>query len=155
MIRSTLVYLIRNGQWLMLLRNRKEHDVNHGKWIGVGGKSLPGETQEECAIRETLEETGYLCTPEYRGRLQFRYEGEESEDISVYTSQRFTGTFHDTEEGTLAWIDEDRILDLELWPGDRLFLERILKGKTGIFSYILEYDSSGRLLRAEEEPEYE
>ena len=155
MIRSTLVYLIRDGAWLMLLRNRKEHDVNKGKWIGVGGKTLPGETPEECAVRETLEETGYLCRPEYRGRLLFRYEGEESEDIFVYTSRVFSGTFHDTDEGTLAWIDEDRILDLELWPGDRLFLERMLGGDTGTFRYLLEYDSSGRLIKAEEEPDHE
>ena len=38
MIESTLVYLIQNDYWLMLLRNKKTNDINQNKWIGVGGK---------------------------------------------------------------------------------------------------------------------
>ncbi len=151
MIRSTLVYLIRDGQWLMLLRNRKEHDVNHGKWIGVGGKLLPGETEEACAVRETLEETGLTCVPVFRGILDFRYEGEENEEIFVYTSEEFSGELHESDEGTLAWIPEDRIMDLELWEGDRLFLKRLLAHEDRIFRYRLYYDSTGCLIKAEGE----
>ena len=135
----------------MLLRNRKDHDVNKGKWIGVGGKLLPGETPEDCAVRETFEETGYHCIPVFRGKLHFMYEREEEEEIFVYTSGVFSGEFHTTEEGTLAWIPEDRILQLRLWPGDRLFLTRLLDHEPDCFAFRLEYDRSGTLLKAEEE----
>ncbi|MBR2727044.1 MAG: 8-oxo-dGTP diphosphatase [Solobacterium sp.] len=151
MIRSTLIYLIRDGKLLMLLRNRKDHDVNKGKWIGVGGKLLEGETPEACAVRETFEETGYRCIPEFRGKLYFMYDGEDDEEIFVYTSEDFSGDFHATNEGTLAWIPEEEILQLNLWPGDRLFLTRLLDHEPGLFTYRLEYSRSGILLKAEEE----
>ena len=151
MIRSTLVYLIRGKAWLMLLRNRKDHDVNKGKWIGVGGKMLLDESPEACAIRETFEETGYHCIPVFRGKLHFMYEGEEEEEIFVYTSEEFSGDFHPTDEGTLEWISQDRILQLDLWPGDRLFLTRLLDHIPGPFAYRLEYSNHGELLKAEEE----
>ena len=62
MIDTSLCYLEKNGCYLMLHRIKKEKDVNRDKWIGVGGKFLPGETPEECARRETLEETCLLYT---------------------------------------------------------------------------------------------
>lgn len=55
---TTLCYLERDGSLLMLFRNKKAVDENHGKWIGVGGKFEEGETPEECAVREVYEETG-------------------------------------------------------------------------------------------------
>ena len=44
MIKSTVCYLVHDEKWLMLLRNKKQHDLNHGKWIGVGGKLKTNET---------------------------------------------------------------------------------------------------------------
>ena len=38
MKQTTLCYLERDGQYLMLHRVKKQHDENHDKWIGVGGK---------------------------------------------------------------------------------------------------------------------
>ena len=34
---STLCYLEQDGKYLMLHRVKKKNDVNHDKWIGVGG----------------------------------------------------------------------------------------------------------------------
>ncbi len=150
MIRSTVCYLIREGCWLMMLRNRKEHDVNRGKWIGTGGKTEPGETQEECARREIAEETGFIAEElRFRGSLDFFYEGEENEQISVYSCERFRGEQKDCDEGELRWIPAGEILDLELWEGDRLFLKRMLEDSTSVFSYRLYYDSKGELIRYE------
>lgn len=59
MIKSTVCYLIHDGKWLMLLRNKKQHDLNYGKWIGIGGKLKKNETPYECMVREVTEETGY------------------------------------------------------------------------------------------------
>lgn len=58
MKQTTLCYLERDGQYLMLHRVKKEHDENHDKWIGVGGKFEDKESPEDCVRREVLEETG-------------------------------------------------------------------------------------------------
>ena len=65
---TTLFYLERNGAYLILHRTKKEHDENGDKWIGVGGKFEPGESPEECALREVREETGLtMLKPKFRG----------------------------------------------------------------------------------------
>ena len=55
---TTLIYLEDQEDWLMLLRNKKSQDINHDKWLGVGGKFEFGESPLECAAREVYEETG-------------------------------------------------------------------------------------------------
>ena len=69
----TLCYLENEkGEYLMLHRVKKQNDLNHDKWIGVGGKFEPGESPEECICRETLEETGLTLTDyQYRGIVTF------------------------------------------------------------------------------------
>ncbi len=151
MLKSTCGYLIRDGKWLMLLRNIKKDDVNAGKWIGVGGKTEPGETARMCMIREIKEETGLAAEdPEYRGILHFHYDDKEEEMIHIYTVEKFSGELTDCNEGTLAWIDEDKILDLPLWEGDRLFLKKLITQQKNIFCLDLYYDGAGNLLEAKE-----
>lgn len=150
-IESSCVYLIQDDRWLMLLRNKKQQDINHGKWIGIGGKREEGETMEQCAIRETLEETGLhihsLCVA---GVVEFHQEGIEDETITVFTSSDFSGTMHPCDEGTLAWIAKKDILNLNLWPGDRIFLSRMMEGKNLPFHLLLVYDTSGTLIDVKE-----
>ena len=55
---TTLCYIEKNDKYLMLYRNKKENDLNEGKWIGVGGKFEERESPEECLVREVKEETG-------------------------------------------------------------------------------------------------
>lgn len=130
MKRSTLCYMEKDGCYLMLLRNKKKADVNAGKWIGVGGKFEEGETPEECLLREVREETG-VSLRKYAlvGVIGFRLEGTEDEDMYLYRATAWDGDVNmDCSEGTLKWIPKDEIMDLELWEGDRLFLERMLRG---------------------------
>ena len=68
LLQTTLCYLEQDGCYLMLHRVKKKQDVNHDKWIGVGGKFEPGETALDCAMREVQEETGLtMQAPRYRG----------------------------------------------------------------------------------------
>ena len=128
MIMSTLCYIEQNEKYLMLLRNKKQKDVNKGKWIGVGGKLEPQETPEECVCREVKEETGLTVNRfRMRGILFFYSEGWEEECIFVFTSDRFSGELKECDEGELRWIDKDRIPELNLWEGDRLFLKNLLE----------------------------
>ncbi len=139
MVVSTLCYLEKDNKYLMLLRNKKEKDVNEGKWIGVGGKCEKGESPEECVIRETFEETGIkLESLKMRGVMTFASEGWEDEYIFVYTSDKFSGHITECNEGELVWIDKDKIMDLNLWNGDRIFLD-IMINSDKLFSIKLSY----------------
>lgn len=151
MIETSCGYLIQDHQWLMLLRNKKKNDVNHGKWIGIGGKLETNETMMQCMCREVKEETGYTVDQlELRGVIQFVYPTAEEEKIYIYTIERFSGTMQECKEGTLQWIDEKDILSLDLWEGDRIFLKRLLTGQHKTFCYVFNYDEEGKLLQAEE-----
>lgn len=120
MILSTLCYLEKEGQYLMLHRVSKKHDVNHDKWIGVGGKFEEGEAPEECLLREVWEETGYhLVDYQFRGVLTFISSVQEPEYIFVYTSKHFQGEQKTCDEGDLEWVDKKDIPHLNLWEGDR------------------------------------
>ena len=139
MLCTTICYLERDGKYLMLLRNKKAHDVNEGKWIGVGGKFEQGESPEECVRREVEEETGLVIDRLLmRGMLTFSSEGWEEELIFVFTADQFHGTLTDCAEGELRWIAKTELMELNLWEGDRIFLELLLKGSP-FFSLKLSY----------------
>lgn len=121
---ATLCYVQRPGQTLMLHRVTRKNDYHQGKWNGLGGKFEPGESPEECVVREVYEESGLVCSnPGLRGHITFpNFDGEADWYVWLYVAPRWKGQLRDSPEGKLAWIDNDRLLDLNLWPGDRLFI---------------------------------
>ncbi len=128
---TTLIYLERDGKYLMLHRIKKEHDINHGKWIGIGGHLEAGESAEECIRRETLEETGFvLGRIEKLGVVDFHYD-EVYERVHVFHSSDFTGEQIECNEGVTQWTPVREVLNLNLWEGDRLFLPKVMEGKNG------------------------
>ena len=138
MVLTTLCYLEREGQYLMLHRVSKAHDVNKDKWIGVGGKFEKDEAPEECLMREVMEETGLtLLDYRFRGVLTFLYNEDEPEYMFLYTSDRFEGTLKECDEGVLEWVDKDRIPELNLWEGDRVMFRLLEERET--FSLKLRY----------------
>lgn len=152
MKRSTLCYLEKDGCYLMMLRNKKKADVNAGKWIGVGGMFESGETPEECLKREVFEETGVVLKEyDFLGIIGFRLEGCEDEDMYLYGATGWDGEIDmDCNEGTLRWIPKDEIMELDLWEGDRLFLERMLRGDKEINLDLFYKDDV--LIRSSERP---
>ena len=140
---STMCYLEQQGKYLMLFRNKKENDCNEGKWIGVGGKGAPGETPEECILREVEEETGFvLLDYQPRGMVKFVSDTWENEDMYVFTASNFAFPpltplqdglpLPECDEGTLAWIPQDEVLGLPLWEGDKLFLTKLMAGQRDV-----------------------
>ncbi|VWL84809.1 NUDIX hydrolase [Oceanivirga miroungae] len=124
---DTVVYLEKNDEVLMLLRNKKKNDINEGKYIGVGGKIEKTETPYEGAIREVKEETGYTVNSlEYRGLLSFISNNDDIQYIFIFTSSDFSGNEIVCNEGTLEWVKKDKIMSLNIWEGDRYFLEKIV-----------------------------
>lgn len=121
---ATIVYVRQSGRTLMIHRVKKANDMHAGKWNGLGGKLEPGETPEECAIREVLEESGLqIVRPRFRGTIVFPQFSQGVDWFTfVFVAEQFSGDVIDSREGVLAWIDDERLLDLNLWPGDRIFL---------------------------------
>ena len=154
-------YLRRSGQWLMLHRTKKKQDINEGKWIGVGGKLEPGESPEECLLREVREETGLTLTQyRLRGLVTFNFVGSqvllgwETEYMFLYTADAWEGELTECSEGDLAWIPQAELLQLSLWPGDRLFLDRLLREDPAFFTYKMIYDGDRLLEWHEESPAF-
>lgn len=145
---STLCYLLQGDQILMLHRTVKEQDVNHGKWIGVGGHFEADESPEECLLREVWEETGYTLTAwRFRGIVTFVSGGGVTEYMHLFTADGFNGEPHPCNEGELAWLNRDVVWGLNLWEGDRVFF-RLLMETERFFSLKLMYDGHDRLAYA-------
>jgi len=125
----------------MLHRTKKENDYHEGKWNGLGGKFEPGETPEECAIREIYEESGLqVINPELCGMLTFpAFDGIDDWYAFLFVAREFTGELIESPEGDLAWIDDDKVLDLNLWPGDKIFIPWL--EKKGFFSGKFNYQN--------------
>jgi len=143
MILCTECYIQRDDKTLMLFRNKKKHDINEGKWLGVGGKFEQGETPEQCLLREVQEETGVTLTAfKLHGVMTFVALDGSTEPlyIFIFTASAYEGEVGECDEGTLAWIDTDKVVDLERWEGDRLFWEWI-QSDAPFFSAYFEYDS--------------
>ena len=144
---TTLCYPERDGKYLMLHRVKKKNDVNHDKWIGVGGHFEDGESPEDCMLREVLEETGLTVTQfQYRGIVTFVSDRDPCEYMHLFTCSDWTGDLRECDEGNLEWIDKKQLLDLPLWEGDRIFL-RLLDENVPFFSLKLIYQGD-RLTRA-------
>ena len=137
---TTLCYIERGNQYLMLHRTVKKSDVNKDKWIGVGGHFEDGESPEDCLLREVWEETGlHLTSYHFRGIVTFICDDYPIEYMCLYTAEGFTGELKECEEGRLEWVDKDRLMELELWEGDKIFF-RLLQENAPFFSLKLVYE---------------
>lgn len=142
---TTLCYIQKDGCYLMLHRVSKKDDVNRDKWIGVGGHFEPGESPEDCLLREVKEETGLTLTDwQFRGIVTFINDDDPAEYMCLYTATAFTGELRACDEGTLEWVSVAAIDSLNLWEGDRIFF-RLLQSDAPFFSLKLTY-RKGRLV---------
>ena len=140
MLNTTLCYIERGDEYLMLHRVKKENDINRDKWIGLGGKFKEDESPEECLLREVYEESGLRLTSwRYRGIVTFVNTKCSSEYMHLFTADGFEGTVGPCDEGELEWIKKSELMKLTLWEGDRIFL-RLLEENEPFFSLKLSYD---------------
>ncbi|MBO5597554.1 MAG: 8-oxo-dGTP diphosphatase [Oribacterium sp.] len=147
-ILTTLCYIEKDDKYLMLHRTKKQNDLNHARWIGVGGKFEKDESPEECLVREVKEETGYTLTSwKYRGIVTFISGRAESEYMHLFTADGFTGEQTECDEGELKWVSKSEVPKLNVWPGDRIFLKLLLE-RDSFFSLKLIYDKEDRLMEA-------
>ena len=136
---TTLCHIEKDGAYLMLHRVKKENDLNHDKWVGIGGKFEDKESPEECNFRETKEETGLtLNSARYCGIVTFVSDVWETEYMHIFHSNDFFGEIKDCDEGTLEWVKIKEIYNLPIWEGDKIFL-RLIEENAPFFSLKLEY----------------
>ena len=140
---TTLCYVERDGKYLMIHRVKKVNDMNKDKWIGIGGKFEERETPFDCIRREMLEETGLVPNKlSYRGLVTFVSNEFGTEYMHLFHTDDFSGQLlEDCTEGNLEWVDKDKITELPLWEGDKIFLD-LLKRDVPFFSLKLVYEGS-------------
>ena len=141
---TTICYIEKDGKTLMLYRNKKKNDVHEGKDVGIGGKFEFGETPEECIIREIKEETGLTVNSlRYHGLISFpKFANDDNWYMFIFSCRDFEGEvpedrLDDCPEGRLLWVDNDKVMDLNMWDGDRVFLEWVATKK--VFNAKIEY----------------
>lgn len=148
---TTLCYLERDGAYLMMHRVKKAHDVNHDKWVGVGGHFEPDESPEECLLREVREEAGVVLDRyRLRGVITFSSDVWQTEYMFLYTADAWHGELAGTEdcdEGRLAWVRKEEVCRLPIWEGDKIFF-RLLAAERPFFSLKLRYEGDALVEKA-------
>ena len=144
---STLCYITRGDQVLMLHRIKKKNDINKDKWIGIGGKFEQNESPDECLIREAKEETGLTLTNwRCRGVVTFLNTECDGEYMYLFTADSYEGQLKECDEGDLQWVSRDFLYSLPMWEGDKIFLD-LLWQEAPFFLLTLRYDGD-RLVEA-------
>lgn len=122
---GTLCYIDNGTSTLMMHRIKKENDMHKGKWNGLGGKLIPGETPEDCVIREVKEESGLnIKNPVLKGILTFpKFDEIDDWMVFVFTCKEFSGKMIECNEGVLEWILNGELKNLNLWEGDKIYMK--------------------------------
>ncbi len=144
---TTLIYITR-GDECLFIRKTRENDMNHDKWLGIGGHFEDGESPEECICRETEEETGItrerLTDLSLRGIVTFVSDEYGTEYMHVFTAVLELGyelPITGCDEGELSWVSLADIRKLPVWEGDLLMFD-CLFGSRSFFTLKLTYDGS-------------
>ena len=138
---TSLCYITRGDEVLLLHRVKKENDLNRDKWIGFGGGFEEGESPEDCVLREVREETGLTLTSwRYRGIVTFVSDRWEGEYMHLFTADGFEGEIiRDCNEGDIQWVRKKDFAALPQWEGDKIFL-KLLEEDAPFFSLKLVYE---------------
>jgi 8-oxo-dGTP diphosphatase len=130
-------------QVLLVHRNKRPDDPHLGKYNGLGGKLEASEDIVAGMKREIREEAGLECLAlSLRGTISWPGFGRHGEDWFgfLFLIERWSGVPRsENDEGTLQWVDIDRLLDLPLWEGDRHFLPLVFDRQCGQFHGIMPY----------------
>ncbi len=138
---TTLCLIVKNNMVLMMLRNKKKHDVHLNKYNGLGGRVEKRESKKQCVLREVYEEAGIKLTNyQYVGKVVFKNFGYKlgKEVMYCYVGYEYENEIGFCNEGELEWVPIDKVMSLPLWEGDQYFLMNIILNQP--FNAFLHYD---------------
>lgn len=150
-ILATLGYIVSpdGRQVLLVHRNKRPDDLHYGKYNGLGGKLDRDESVTDCMKREILEESGLRVEAmTLRGMINWPGFGKNEEDWFgfIFRIDGWSGTPHEgNHEGTLEWVDRERLLDLPMWESDKHFLPMVFDDSPAVFHGVMPYEN-GRMV---------
>ncbi|KAG1968556.1 7,8-dihydro-8-oxoguanine triphosphatase [Pimephales promelas] len=124
----TLVLVVQPGRVLLGMKKR---GFGAGKWNGFGGKVQTGETIEQAARRELLEESGLTVDTLLKiGNIKFEFIGEtELLDVHIFRADTYKGEPTESDEMRPQWFDTDKIPFSQMWADDVLWFPLMLQKK--------------------------
>ena len=127
--RATLMFIVDEEKRHVLLI-RKKRGLGAGKMNGPGGKIDPGETEVECAIRETQEELGVTAhNPVKHGELWFHFVDGLAMTVAVFRATQWSGEAYETPEALPHWTPLDALPLSEMWADDAFWLHDVVVEK--------------------------
>lgn len=150
-ILATLGYVLSpdRRRVLMIHRNARAEDHHLGRYNGLGGKLEANEDVLAGMHREIREEAGIECLQtNLRGTISWPGFGKGGEDWFgfLFVITQFRGTpLVRNDEGTLEWVDLEKLSLLPLWEGDRHFLPLVFDTDPRPFHGVMPY-RDGRML---------
>ena len=131
---TVLCLIHKNGKYL--LQDRIKND-----WKGYtlpGGHIEPGESIVDAVIREMQEETGLTIRhPHLCGVKQFPLEGGRY-IVFLFETEEFEGDLRSSEEGTMHWIEEKELSQVNLVKDFGDLIEVMLNAGLTEFQYVIE-----------------
>ncbi len=137
--RATLLFVIRDGHILLI---DKKRGLGAGKVNGPGGRIDPGESPEECAVREVQEELHVTPTGiRPCGELLFQFVDGYSIHGYVFRADGCDGTAKETHEAKPLWTPLDQIPYQSMWADDRIWFPHMLNGRTFTGRFLFDGDT--------------
>jgi 8-oxo-dGTP pyrophosphatase MutT (NUDIX family) len=147
---ATLLFVIRNGQCLLI---RKKRGLGAGKISAPGGRLEPGETPLACALRETQEEVGVTpLVARQRGELRFQFADGYTLQCFVFTSDGCEGEARETDEALPMWVHLHEVPYGEMWQDDAVWLPKMFSGYSFVGHFLFDGDTMGEHTVAFEDP---
>jgi 8-oxo-dGTP diphosphatase len=113
-----------HGRAEILLVHRAQYD----DWGFPKGKNDPGESDEDCALREVEEETGHRCVIERElGETSYRDAKDRGKIVRYYVMRALSGSFTPHEEiDDARWVPVEDAAGVLTYERDRELLARSL-----------------------------
>ncbi|WP_150308556.1 8-oxo-dGTP diphosphatase [Planctomonas psychrotolerans] len=128
-------YLVRRGTdgSAEVLLGRKKKGLGVGKYVAPGGKLEPGESPREAMVREVQEEVGLRVAADDLvplGLLTYLFPTRPawSQQSSVYTTTRWTGTPTESDELAPEWFPVGALPLESMWDDAKRWLPAALAG---------------------------
>jgi 8-oxo-dGTP diphosphatase len=114
------------GRYLITRRRAGSHLA--GLWEFPGGKREPGESLEAALERELTEElSARFVVGEKVDAVRWEYP-ERTVVIHFYRCRLESGTIEPREQQIMAWVEPERLVELDFPPADRALIERLRGG---------------------------